>query len=66
MNILSFTVGFLLLVILSVVIVAEFFPSVSAQKNENTSSTSCPQIRNFVKRNSDSPIKILNRQSRSE
>jgi hypothetical protein len=32
MNILSFTVGFLLLVILSVVIVAEFFPSVSAQK----------------------------------
>jgi len=63
MNILSFTVGFLLLVILSVVIVAEFFPSVSAQKEENISSTSCPKIRHLVKRNSENPNEILNRQS---
>jgi hypothetical protein len=32
MNILSFAIGFLLLVILSVMIVAEFFPSVSSRK----------------------------------
>jgi hypothetical protein len=32
MNILSFAIGFLLLVILSVMIVAEFFPSVSSHK----------------------------------
>jgi hypothetical protein len=63
MNILSFTVGFLLLVILSVVIVAEFFPSVSAQKNENISITSCPQIRHVVKRNNENTHEILNRQS---
>jgi hypothetical protein len=31
-NILSFAIGFLLLVILSVMIVAEFFPSVSSHK----------------------------------
>jgi hypothetical protein len=32
MNILSFAVGFLLLAMLSVMIVAEFFPSVSTHK----------------------------------
>jgi hypothetical protein len=32
MNILSFAIGFLLLAILSVMIVAEFFPSVSSHE----------------------------------
>jgi len=63
MNILSFTVGFLLLVILSVIIVAEFFPSVSAQNDEDTSSTSWPHIRHAVKRNRENPSEILNIQS---